>query len=83
MNREAALLGTPVISCYPGKLLAVDSYYIKKGLMKRSTDLDEIVNISLGQILGERKELKIETDDLFQILLESIYRTASNQSVSS
>lgn len=77
MNREAALLGTPVISCYPGKLLAVDSYYIKKGLMKRSTDLDEIVDISLGQILGERKELKIETDDLFQMLLEKIYQAAS------
>jgi predicted glycosyltransferase len=78
MNREAALLGTPVISCYPGKLLAVDSYYIKKGLMKRSTNLDEIVNISLGQILGERKEQKIRNDDLFQILLENIYQAASN-----
>lgn len=76
MNREAALLGTPVISCYPGKLLAVDSYYIKKGLMKRSTDLDDIVKISLEQILGERKELKIETDDLFQIILENIYQVA-------
>jgi predicted glycosyltransferase len=78
MNREAALLGTPVISCYPGKLLAVDDYYIKKGLMKRSTSLDEIVDMSLGLIWGDGKQQKIENDDLFQIILDKIYQTAGN-----
>jgi uncharacterized protein len=78
MNREAALLGTPVISCYPGKLLAVDDYYIKKGLMRRSTNLDEIVDMSLGLIWGDRKQQKIENDDLFQIILDKIYAAGNN-----
>jgi len=34
MNREAALLGTPTISCFPEKFLAVDRYLVSKGLMK-------------------------------------------------
>ncbi len=34
MNREAALLGTPTISCFPEKFLAVDRYLVAKGLMK-------------------------------------------------
>ena len=43
MNREAAILQTPVISCYPGKTLAVDQYYIDQGLMFRSNDIDEVI----------------------------------------
>lgn len=42
MNREAALLGTPAVSCYPEKLLAVDRFLIKKGLMRHSLDTKEI-----------------------------------------
>ena len=33
MNREAAILGIPVISLYSGNLLAVDKYLIDRGLM--------------------------------------------------
>jgi len=33
MNREAAVMGKPVISLYSGELLASDKYLIKKGLM--------------------------------------------------
>lgn len=74
MNREAALLGTPVISCYPGKLLAVDGYYIKKGLMKRSTNVDEVVDMALELLIGNGKKKHIETDDLLQIMINNIYR---------
>lgn len=75
MNREASLLGTPVISCYPGKLLAVDKYYVDQGLMKRSTDVDEIIEISLNLLKdhGDRKE--IETDDLFDLIIKNIYQS--------
>jgi len=76
MNREAALLGTPVISCYPGKLLAVDGYYIKQGLMHRSTTLDEIVEMSLELLMSHRKSKKIENDNLFQLIIDSIYKCA-------
>lgn len=73
MNREAALLGTPVISCYPGKLLAVDKYYIQKGLMKRSTDVDSVVNLALHMVMENQTPLTLNNDDLFQIIVDNIY----------
>ncbi len=73
MNREAAILGTPVISCYPGKLLAVDGYYINKGLMKRSTNVDEVVDMALELLMNNHNEKEIKTDDLFNIMIDNIY----------
>lgn len=73
MNREAALLGTPVISCYPGKLLAVDGYYIKKGLMKRSNNADEIVDMALELMMSKSNKKQIKTDNLLQIMIDNIY----------
>lgn len=73
MNREAALLGTPVISCYPGKLLSVDGFYIEKGLMKRSHDINEIVDLSLELMMGRNVQKQIKTDDLLQIMIDNIY----------
>lgn len=73
MNREAALLGTPVISCYPGKLLAVDGYYIKKGLMRRSNDVDEVIDMALELMMGNDNKKQIETDNLLQIMIDNIY----------
>ncbi len=35
MNQEAALFGVPVISCYPGQILEVEKYLIKKKLLYR------------------------------------------------
>jgi uncharacterized protein len=78
MNREAALLGTPVISCYPGKLLAVDDYYIKKGLMKRSTKVEEIVEMARKLLEDDHQREEIKTDDLFQIILDNIYKAGKN-----
>ncbi|NLM02532.1 MULTISPECIES: DUF354 domain-containing protein [Methanothermobacter] len=79
MNREAALLGTPVISCYPGKPLSVDKFYIENGLMVRSTDVDEIVNTALRLLVSEKKAKEIKTDDLFRIIVESVYAAANNE----
>ncbi len=76
MNREAALLGTPVISCYPGKILAVDKYYVDQGLMKRSTNLDEIIDISLNLLKDHGDKKEIETDDLFDLVIRNIYESA-------
>lgn len=74
MNREAALLGTPVISCYPGKLLAVDGYYISRGFMKRSTNVDEIVDMAFELLIENHNGKVIKTDDLLDIMIKSIYR---------
>ncbi len=76
MNREAALLGTPVISCYPGQILAVDKYYVDHGLMKRSTDLDEIIDISLNLLKNHGQRKEIETDNLFDLIIKNIYDSA-------
>lgn len=73
MNREAALLGTPVISCYPGKLLAVDEYYINMGSMVRSNDKEEIVDIAKELMMDHTPRKQIKTDNLLQIMIENIY----------
>ncbi|NJD99326.1 DUF354 domain-containing protein [Thermococcus sp. LS1] len=38
MNREAIALGTPTISTYPGRLLAVTKWLVEKGVKFHSTD---------------------------------------------
>lgn len=75
MNREAALLGTPVISCYPGSQLSVDTYYINKGLMNRSTSLDEIITMSKKLLSKPHNEEKLETDNLIDLIVDEIYKT--------
>ncbi len=77
MNREAALLGTPVISCYPGTLLSVDAYYIEKGLMKRSTYPGEIVEMARELLKDDHQPNELLTDDLFGIIIENIYKAAN------
>ena len=73
MNREAAILQTPVISCYPGECLSVDKFYIDQGLMYRSNDVDDIIHKSLGFIVNPHKSVKVKNDDLFNIVIENIY----------
>jgi len=76
MNREAAILQTPVISCYPGKTLSVDQYYINQGLMYRSNDSADIINKALSLIVAPNNKKDIVTDDLFQIIIDNIYKAA-------
>lgn len=75
MNREAALLGTPVISCYPGKQLSVDKYYIDKGFMKRSTNLNEIIELSKELLSKKPEKHSLETDNLIDLIVDEIYKT--------
>jgi len=62
MNREAALLGTPTISCYPQKLLSVDNYLIEQGLFKHSLDKNEIQKLIRGA--DKQESLRHATDIL-------------------
>ncbi|MCD7782155.1 MAG: DUF354 domain-containing protein [Methanosphaera sp.] len=73
MNREAALIGTPVISCYPGRQLSVDTYYINKGLMKRSTNLDEIISMSKELLSQDNEDVDLEYDNLIDLIVNEIY----------
>ncbi|MDD5959294.1 MAG: DUF354 domain-containing protein [Methanobrevibacter wolinii] len=76
MNREAAILQTPVISCYPGKTLSVDQYYVDNGLMFRSIDNDEIISKALDLIVNPHKKIDIKHDDLFKIIIDNVYKLA-------
>lgn len=76
MNREAAILQTPVISCYPGTTLSVDQFYIDQDLMCRTTDLDEIIKRALSFIVNPHDPIPLETDDLFKILIDNTYDLA-------
>jgi predicted glycosyltransferase len=78
MNREAAILQTPVISCYPGETLSVDQYYVNKGLMYRSNDTDDVIEKALEYIVHPHEKIEIETDDLFQVILDNLYDLAKN-----
>ena len=78
MNREAAILQTPVISCYPGETLSVDQYYVDKGLMFRSNDTDEVIHKALEFIVHPHEKIEIKTDDLFQIIIDNLYDLAKN-----
>ena len=78
MNREAAILQTPVISCYPGDTLSVDQYYINKGLMFRSIDTDEVIEKALDLIVKPHEEIDVKTDDLFQVIIDNLYDLAKN-----
>lgn len=73
MNRESAILQTPVISCYPGATLSVDKYYINKNLMYRSNNPDEIVNKALNLLVNPPENKKIKHDDLFKIIINNVY----------
>ena len=42
MTAEAALLGTPAISCYPQEPTIVEKYLVKKKLVHRITDPDKV-----------------------------------------
>ncbi len=76
MNREAAILQTPVISCYPGTTLSVDQFYVNQGLMYRNTDLDDIIDKSLKFIVNPSKPKELKTDNLFDIIIENTYDLA-------
>jgi len=41
MNIEAALLGVPVVSCYPGRTTYVERYLVEKGFVRRASNPDE------------------------------------------
>lgn len=77
MNREAAILQTPVISCY-GETLSVDQYYINKGLMYRSIDTEDVINKALDFIVNPHEKIDVKTDDLFQIIIDNLYDLAKN-----
>lgn len=64
MTAEAALLGTPCVSIYPGPPTYVEEYLIKKGLLVRSLNPDFVVEFVKNHIadaeMGKRLRWKAE-----------------------
>ena len=73
MNRESAILETPIISCYPGIPLSVDQFYINQGLMFRLNETEEIINKALSLLVYPSTHKELKTDDLFNIIIENVY----------
>jgi len=77
-SREAACMGTPAISFYPGKeLLAVDNDMIKKGLVMHSRDHKKIVDYVLNSKkkkvdLSRSKKVQKEVFSIVNNILEKI-----------
>jgi len=59
MSAEAALLGVPVVSCYPGEPYIIEKYLIRKKLIARETDPKKLVkkiSETLNNIDYEKKK---------------------------
>ena len=69
MNREAIALGTPTISTYPGKLLAVTEWLVSKGLKFHSTDPVEVARVA---------EEMMEMNGSYRVYIRSIVASLEN-----
>ncbi len=79
MNREAAILQTHVISCYPGDTLSVDQFYVNNGLMYRTTDLEDITKQALSFIVNPHKPIELKTDNLFELIVNKTYELGNSR----
>jgi predicted glycosyltransferase len=86
MTREAALLGTPAISYYPGEQLGVDEFLIENGLLYHSTSVDGITGI-LEDIIDRKQKLREKAgeitdkmEDPFAVLEKEISNLAGQSS---
>ncbi|MFQ6095631.1 MAG: DUF354 domain-containing protein [Candidatus Bathyarchaeia archaeon] len=50
MSTEAALLGVPTLSCYPGSPFMIEKYLIKKGLIIRENDPGNLIKRILNML---------------------------------
>jgi len=83
MSAEAALLGVPVISCYPGDQTFVDKFLVRYGLMERILDPGRIAHRTIGISKGrdfrefyQRKSSKLKQtmDDPIRVMLSRILK---------
>jgi len=84
MSAEAALLGVPTISCYPGEPFWVEKYLVKQGMVYRITDAEEaskkVLDIldrqehygNLHRKIAQRVKLKME--DPLEVIVSNLKR---------
>jgi len=74
MNAEAALLGVPVISVFPGEITYVEDFLIREKLLIRLNDPRKIIEMALKLLQDE--ELREEIRERASKLLESMENPA-------
>ncbi len=72
MNREAALLGTPSISCYPGETLAVSKYFIEKNLIFQSLDVEKILDKTVEILDSDIEEYRERAKNLLESMEDPV-----------
>ena len=70
MTAEAALLGVPTISCYPGEPTLVERYLISKRLVTRLHDASRTADL-VAKIL-EDSEIRAERERKANVLLRTM-----------
>ena len=86
MTAEAALLGVPTFSCYPGESFLIERYLVKKRLVARETDWrkakGKILRI-LGDInkarkvqLARAKKLTDSFEDPIDVIVRAVERVS-------
>lgn len=54
MTTEAALVGVPTISCYPGESTIIERYLIGKGLVRRCDSLEGVVKAAKAALRDDK-----------------------------
>lgn len=82
MTAEAALMGIPTITCYPGESTFVDKYLVRNSLSYRLTDPEDVTKKTV-QILENAesyrkkfqkraKALTSKMEDPLEVIMETI-----------
>jgi len=76
MNREAAVIGIPTVSCYPERILGVDNYLIERGRMVHLVSVKEVVSYIEDNIGKRNNSINLEdtTDLMFEKVCEYLKR---------
>lgn len=68
MNMEAALLGKPVISCFPGETTLIERYLINRKLVYRVKSPERAAKLALNILQNVEKFLNIHKERAFKIV---------------
>lgn len=89
MTAEAALLGVPTLSYYPGKPFLIEEYLVRKGLVTRETAAEKVFNkvmkllqnLELAKIKQKEKARKLTHgfEDPTKVIANTIEKVALRQ----
>lgn len=69
MSAEAAILGVPTISCYPGNPTLVELFLIEHGLNERETNIESLIERA-SELLVDRKSQREAQKERARVLIK-------------